>query len=198
MSKRVAWLTAIEANPYTFKLLEMNVRINDCANMDIHHVAANDVGGEIEFVCNTVNSGGSKRMPLRRETPYFDDEPEVLMVPAARLDGLLAGRQYDLVFMDIEGSEVFAMRGMPRILAGAATVVTEFVPHHLQCVAGITVAQFLEPLRDFQTLIVPSRGECVHGDEIQPLLEYMCNHGENDEGIAFLRDRAEANFEDKS
>jgi len=191
LSKRVAKLTAIEANPMTYRMLEINKRLNACANVEIFHAAANHEPGEIEFVMNTVNSGGSKRMPLYRDELYFYDNPEVQRVPAVVLDDVLRGKRFDLILMDIEGSEYFAMLGMKELLSQARVVISEFIPHLLTRVAGIGVKDFLSPLREFQTMIVPVLSKYYHGANIESVLAEMYHHGYSDDGIIFLRDKVD-------
>src|SRR5271157_6099415 len=91
-----------------------------------------------------VNSGGSKRMPLTRDYMYFYDSPDIVTVGADRLDDLLDGERFNVVFMDIEGSEYFALGGMQKILTSAKVLFMEFVPHHLKNVGGVSVHQLLE------------------------------------------------------
>jgi FkbM family methyltransferase len=196
LSRHVLSIDALEANPLTFRLLEMNLRLNDCGNVLAHQVAASDSDQPIEFVLNVDNSGGSKRMPIVRDPRYFSDDPAVVRVNAARLDELFAGRFFDLIFMDIEGSEYFAMQGMPRLLEAASAVITEFVPHHLRNVAGIGVKEFHAPLASFQTLVVPGLRVSVHGPDIHTMLERMMEYEHEDEAIAFIKERIDAPFPD--
>src|ERR1700757_19770 len=100
-SKYCSQLTAIEANPKSFHLLDLNLMLNRCANVRAINVAASDNREKIQFVMNRTNSGGSKRMPVQREYMYFYDSPEVISVDAVRLDDLLVGQNFDVVFMDI-------------------------------------------------------------------------------------------------
>jgi hypothetical protein len=133
-------------------------------------------------------------MPLYKDSMYFYDAPQVVKVDAVRLDELLAGRRFDLIFMDIEGSEYFAMKGMPSLLKNAQYVITEFIPHHLARVAGITVVQFLECLHEFETLIVPSKRISVAKDQFHQVLQGMFNSGQSDEGLIFVRRRVNVVF----
>lgn len=181
-------LVAIEANPQTYEFLELNVAMNRGFNILTHNVAAAEREAPVEFVMNTVNSGGSKRMPLHRDHIYFYDNPRVVSVPGARLDDLLPGERFDLVFMDIEGSEYSAFLGMPRILAGANTLIVEFLPHHLSRVAGVTVGKFLEPLSGhFSSLTVPSTGQRADRKEFLGLLQRMFHNNQGDAGIIFQK-----------
>jgi len=181
-------IAAIEANPDTYEYLELNVRMNRCTNVKTYNLAANDKAGKIDFVMNTVNSGGSKRMPVFRDVPYFYDNPKIVSIDAARLDDLLAGQDFDLVFMDIEGSEYYALAGMQRILSKCGTLVVEFLPHHLSRVANVTLEQFLEPItRHFPHLVIPSCREFVSGEAIYSALQRLMDTGRGDAGIIFTK-----------
>jgi len=137
LSRRCKSLTAIEANPRTFELLNLNLRLNGCSNVEVFSVAASDRAGEIEFLINRENSGGSKRRPLREKPEYVYDAPEIRKVSSVPLDELLTGREFDLILLDIEGSEYFALQGMTRLLASAKHLIVEFRPEHLKNIAGL-------------------------------------------------------------
>ena len=181
-------LVAIEANPDTYELLELNVAMNRSFNVQTHNVAANDREAPLEFVLNRANSGGSKRMPLHRDPVYFYDSPRIATVSGTRLDRLLPGERFDLVFMDIEGSEHSALLGMPEILARAKTLIVEFLPHHLARVAGVTVEEFVKPLAaNFRRLSVPSTGAEVGKAEFLGTLQAMFDANHGDAGIIFRK-----------
>lgn len=194
LSKLVKNLTVFEANPRTFELLETNLKLNDCANVEAFKLAANDTGGQLKFVLNTINSGGSKRYPVHQDEAYFYDNPDVVMVQAVRLDDFLKGKQYDVIFMDIEGSEYFAMRGMPQLMAMAGIVFMEFLPHHLSRVAGVTIDQFLECLAGFETMITPTLPAAYHGTDVERVLKAMFEAGAGDEGLIFSRTHLDISF----
>ena len=40
---------------------------------------------KISFVCNVVNSGGSKRMPVVKDPMYFDNKTEILDIEAVSM-----------------------------------------------------------------------------------------------------------------
>ena len=193
-SKQVDAIVGVEANPHTFKRLRLNVLMNQCRNARVFNYAASDSSGSIEFVMNTANSGASKRMPLVRNEIYFYDNPKVGTVPSVRLDDLLPHERFDVVFMDIEGSEIYAMRGMPRILASAKIVVAEFYPFMVKEVGGATVEDFLQPLEDFNTLVVPSLRRSAHKEDFRPVLQEMFDKNHCDNGIMFFRERTSIQF----
>jgi FkbM family methyltransferase len=168
--------------------------MNRCNNVRTFNLAASDSADSIEFVMNRANSGASKRMPLIRNEIYFQDSPEVVTVPSVRLDDLLRHETFDVVFMDIEGSEVFAMRGMPRVLAQAKVVFSEFYPFMVREVAGADVDAFLKPLSDFNTLAIPSLKKTVHKEDFRATLQDMFEKNQCDNGIIFVRDRIEMRF----
>jgi hypothetical protein len=51
--------------------------------------------------------------------------------------------------MDIEGSEYLAIKGAPDCLRSAKLLYIEFVPHHLDNVAGISLEDFINVLTPF-------------------------------------------------
>jgi len=181
-------VVAIEANPRTFGLLQRNLILNDCANVEAINRAASDKEEELQFLMNRVNPGGSKRMPKVHKYMYFSDKPEVITVKASRLDDILAGRTFDVIFMDIEGSEYFALGGMPRLLAASKVLCMEFVPHHLKNVSSVSVAQLLALVEPYYSrLFIPSKNLIVERDQFQPVLQEMYDKEQIDDGIVFTR-----------
>jgi FkbM family methyltransferase len=187
MSKRVAKVVAIEANPKTFGLLQMNLHLNGCSNVIAHHFAAGESKGSLQFVQNRFNTGGSKRMPVHAKRMYFYDKPSVVEVACDRLDDRLQ-ESFEVIVMDIEGSEYFAIQGMPRHLHRARHLVCEFLPHHIANVAGITAAQFSRALKPyFDTLRIPSKGLTVEAAQIEAALVDMFDRSEGDDALVFSK-----------
>ena len=131
IAKMCSKVVAVEANPRNYRLLETNIKLNDATNVEPHHVAASGKEEMIRFQMNTVNSGGSKRVPVHNRYIYTYDNPEVIEVQAYALDAYLDDHAFDLVLIDIEGSEYFAMQGMTSILGQTKTLIVEFLPHHI-------------------------------------------------------------------
>lgn len=179
-------VVAIEANPNNFRLLETNVKLNDATNVEVHHVAASDKEERIKFQLNTVNSGGSKRVPVHNRYIYTYDNPEVIEVQAYALDAYLDDHAFDLVLIDIEGSEYFAMQGMTSILGQTKTLIVEFLPHHITNVAGVTLDDFLAKVPEqFTKLTVPTKNATYDRAEGMDVLRRMFAAGEGDDGILF-------------
>ena len=179
-------VVAIEANPNNFKLLQTNVKLNNISNITLHNIAASNKQESIKFQLNTVNSGGSKRVPVTNHYMYTYDNPEVIDVEAYALDDYLLTEDFDLVFIDIEGSEYFAMQGMADILAQTKSLIVEFLPHHITNVAGVKLADFLENIPEHLTkLTIPSKNKTYPIDIGIITLEQMFESGQGDDGIIF-------------
>lgn len=187
ISKSVKNCTVIEASPKNYELLKMNILLNNCENISAYNLAASESKGKIQFQMNSVNSGGSKRLPINNKFMYRYDDPKVIEVESETLDTLLEGKNFDLILLDIEGSEYFAMKGMPTLLANCSTLIVEFLPHHLTNVAGITVEQFLENIpKQMKRLTIPSRNQTVPVEQAGPTLQDMFDKNQGDDGLIFL------------
>jgi FkbM family methyltransferase len=184
IAKTCKSVVAIEANPRTFELLKMNLLLNDATNVSAHNIAASEKSERLEFVASRNNSGGTKRMPKVRAFEYFYDKPTTFSVQAHSLkDGT-----FSLVFMDVEGSEYFALKGMQRILEGAQTLFVEFLPHHLRNVSGVSPRDFLSPVeKHFNKLLVPSKAQQVDKAGFLPTLQSMFDRDEGDDGLIFTK-----------
>ena len=188
IAKNCKKVVAIEANPNNFNLLKTNLHLNNSENVTAHNIAASSKQETIKFQMNVVNSGGSKRLPKNNEYMYRYDNPEVIEVQAHSLDEYLDENNFDLVLIDIEGSEYFAMQGMEKILSNCNTLIVEFLPHHLKNVADVTVEQFLSLIpKQFTKLTIPSKEETHPIDIGGVVLQQMYNNKEGDDGIIFAK-----------
>ena len=188
IAKNCNKVVAIEANPNNFNLLKTNLHLNKTENVSIHNIAASSKQETIKFQMNVVNSGGSKRLPKNNEYMYRYDNPEVIEVQAHSLDEYLDENNFDLVLIDIEGSEYFAMQGMEKILSTCNTLIVEFLPHHLKNVADVTVEQFLSLIpKQFTKLTIPSKNETHPIDIGGVVLQQMYNNKEGDDGLIFTK-----------
>ena len=186
LSKHCKEITAIEANPNTFELLEINLHLNQAKNITPHNIFANDSHEKVEFLLNTVNSGGSKRKPKKSSFLYDFDNPEIIELESHKLDDYLPEHDYDLVLLDIEGSEYFAMKGMEDILANCKTLVVEFLPHHLKNVADIDVETFLSVLPGhFTKFNLPNNQQEHNISEVKTVLQNMYDANIGEDGIIF-------------
>lgn len=101
---------AVEANPVHAALLRRSAEANRFPGFDVVHAAASDRPGERRF---------RPYGPYGYVAPDGPADPVEVRVPAVAVDALLADRgvgRVDFVKMDIEGSEVAAIRGMTGLL----------------------------------------------------------------------------------
>ncbi|KAF3996276.1 FkbM family methyltransferase [Glaciimonas immobilis] len=188
LSKYCKKLVAIEANPNTFKYLNANLMLNGCSNVKSYNFAAGEISGKIPFILSRDNSGGSKRMPKVLDLAYVYDKPEIVEVDVEPLDKALVTEKFDLIFMDIEGSEYFAFKGMQNILSESKYLIVEFAPHHLRNVAGVTVDKFLQELSPhFEWMYIPKRNSLVSKQEISKVVTAMYSADESHDGLVFLK-----------
>jgi len=188
LAKHCDHLIAVEANPWTYRLLKANIALNDVTNITTLNLAASDKEETIKFVMNTANSGGSKRLPRVHENMYFYDSPQIIDIEAHSLDEIIGSQEFALVFMDIEGSEYFALKGMKRILQSTPVLILEFIPHLLRNVAGVEPEEFAELLMPyFNELHVLSLNERVKKAEFSTTLRRMYDCDHSDMGLIFKK-----------
>ncbi len=186
ISRHCKEIVAIEANPKTYELLSLNLRMNNIENVVSHNIAASEKTEIITFFLNTVNSGGSKRAPKQSHFMYEYDSPERVEIQAHALDTHLSNHAFDLVLMDIEGSEFFALKGMPKILQECKSLIVEFLPHHLRNVAGVDAETFLKQIPErFTKVTIPSQNVTLSREEAQAFLLKMFRDQKGDDGLIF-------------
>lgn len=118
---------ALEPEPGNFALLCANLWHAQVANVEPLRVAAAAYNGRIALSLSVDNTGDHRTFPgvVHGNTPT---------VPCARVDDLLRlETAIDVVKLDIQGSDHYAVQGMERTLARwRPTVVVEFWPHGIR------------------------------------------------------------------
>lgn len=180
----------VEANPNTARLLARNIALQQHENVRLIQAAASDTPGELEFLLNRVNSGGSKRLPkVAMESYLFDAEQQ--KVSAVRLDDVV-DELVDVILMEIEGGEIFALQGMRRLLSQATYLSVEFLPYLIRNVASVGVDEWLHciPLK-FDSAHCPDQDLTVLGrGQILDFLRYKFESFSNiDQLVFFCADR---------
>jgi FkbM family methyltransferase len=158
-AKRARRVVAVEANPATFELLRMNVALNGLQNVEIHNFAAGDRNGEVGFLTSRLNSGASGVEMGGWGEAYIYDKPEKIVVRMKTLDQAFPGARFDLIVMDIEGSEALALRGMNALVGRSRGLLVEVFEQHLRRIARVTNEEFLsllEPHFD-EALVLPEK-----------------------------------------
>ena len=97
---------AVEANPATVPILQTNIELNNCKNIELLPVALSDVQGKALLFENwEVNRGGASLISQ-------SDDQKGVEVKMERLDDLFAeNTTIDLVKIDVEGFEPQVIRG---------------------------------------------------------------------------------------
>lgn len=191
LSRYVKKLICFEANPDTYPILQLNLLLNKCFNVVPNYVAIGEKDGEIEFVCSNTFSGGAKRKPVTNIKKYNWDNSKLVTVPLTTLDNNKNVEQLpliDLLLMDIEGSEYYALKGSPKTLAKTKNLVMEFIPHHLKNVGNINVQELLEKIVPHFNYFKLSNSEEVFDISMaSKLLTKMYNNDIGDPGILFIK-----------
>jgi FkbM family methyltransferase len=178
-------VTVLEPDPRSFRLLSWNLRLNQMSNVTALPWAAGEQDETICFWLSSENHGGSRRAPKRKTWTFDYDGPTAIEVPSRCLDKHLAP-VFDLVVMDIEGSETRALQGMQNILAACRCLAVEFVPRHLRDVAGVSVAEFVATVEPhFERLILPLEKKVVHRAGFLPTLETIASQGLHEDALLF-------------
>jgi FkbM family methyltransferase len=144
LAMKVSKVIAVEANPNTYELLRQNVLLNGLQNLEIHNFAAGDKTGDVSFVVTNTNTGGSRvKMGESDRRSHFYEKPQTVTVRMSRLDDVFPVSTFDLILMDVEGSETLALSGMQSLLGRSRALVVEIVEHHLRRIAEVSNERFL-------------------------------------------------------
>jgi FkbM family methyltransferase len=115
-------LYSIEALPYNFDILKNNMVINKLQNIKLLNVIASNNNEESYIMdygaCSFVKKTNSVEV-------LNSDSGKAFHVQSIRLDDIIDIKQFDFIKIDIEGSEVVALQGMPEILKQSSMILFE-------------------------------------------------------------------------
>jgi FkbM family methyltransferase len=113
-------ISAFEALPQTYKLLTHNVNLNEVKNIELNNLAIYDSAREIELYWSETESGSTSIANIKE-----DYNAQKQRVNAITLDQYSerTGIWPDFIKIDIEGGELFALRGAGRILEEAKPTI---------------------------------------------------------------------------
>jgi len=196
IAKRRRKVLCIEGNPESYEFLTRNIILNGIKNIESKNCFLGEDNSAIEFILNTANSGGTKRFPTVRKNMYFYDNPTVQTFMIQTFDEVSSGENYELVFMDVEGSEYFVLQGMKRSLPNIRFLVMEFVPHHLKNVSHISVAQLLDQIRPyFSYCFLPKKNKHLKMTDCYEEFEKFYLMNEEFSVVLFSKESTEHLFE---
>ena len=178
-----------EANPETFKYLSNNVLLNACSNIKLYNFAVSDEVGEISFIMQEANSGSSRRKPIHAFEPVSYETGREIKVKTLVLDDVFQDLAPDLIFMDIEGSEYFALKGAQKLLTRTKALIMEFDSGYFKKVSGKSSSEIWEVFAPhFSQLINPKNQKHFKGTEaVKAEVLRMIDSDETHENIVFLK-----------
>ncbi len=146
-------VVAVEMSPENNTLFRASIAANQMMNIVLHETAVAEREVRLQF-CVTPGTGNGMlvndylQQRIKHEPESFS-QPTI--VNAVTIDSLIpSGQRVDVVKIDIEGSELRALRGMNRVLRESRpAIVFEFCPTLLENIGGIEPEEVLNYLRDF-------------------------------------------------
>lgn len=134
---------AFEPDPSNFELLRRNIALNRATRVHTINAAVGDrAGRQALHRYGKSNTGRHSLLPINHggavevAVTTLDDEVDRHVGPDARVR---------LMKLDVEGYEVFALRGAVRLLPRCEAVLVEHTPEYLRA-AGVTPADLVESL----------------------------------------------------
>ena len=113
---------AFEPHPRVFGWLGQNVELNRLENVQLTNAALGERDGALDV-------SNDRRDDMNRLLPAGGG----ISVPVRRLDDLLEGAErIDLLKIDVEGFELFVLRGAPRVLERSCAVYIEVGVEHFR------------------------------------------------------------------
>ncbi|HWI06570.1 MAG TPA: FkbM family methyltransferase, partial [Solirubrobacteraceae bacterium] len=132
---------AIEPGAAMTASLKVNLELNPGLPVTVHNVAVGDAAGEVLLHhFSDLPHGHASTSTLGRDD--FDTEP----VPCLRLDDLLgeAVRPPTLIKMDVEGSELVALRGAAAVIEAKRSIWIVEVNHQTSAAFGYAPTELLD------------------------------------------------------
>ena len=178
---------AFEPDPENFELLRRNVELNGYENVTLVQKAVSRANGSTRLYLSNENTAGHRIYDSQQSWPSIEIE-------AVRLDDYLADKvaPVDFLKMDIEGSELAALEGMPRLLSSnpRLRIMTEFYPFGLTRF-GYEPRRYLEGLaaNGFQLYDIDGRGGTVKPSTVSDLAsKYVAENEHSHTNLLCLRE----------
>lgn len=150
---------AFEPHPDNYSLLLKNIEVNGYKNAIPIQKAVSNKSGTVQLHLHPENKGGSRicDFPLSRQH---------ILVSAITLDDFFKDKDYqiDLIRMDIEGAEMWAVEGMDKIISENKnlTIIAEFFPRALRTF-GVSPKHYVNKLVEhgFQLYEIDEEQEAI-------------------------------------
>jgi FkbM family methyltransferase len=137
---------AVEANPKTQEILQHNLALNQCQNVEIFPLALGETQGTATLFENwNVNRGGASLLS--------QDGESGVEVPVDTIDFLFQNDQIDLIKIDVEGFELEVLKGGIELLKKQQPVLIIEVSEQRENTPGTTpeeIADFVRSLGNYE------------------------------------------------
>jgi FkbM family methyltransferase len=136
---------AFEPVPANFELLRRTIQINDY--MNVIHPVQRAVGAEPGLVTMFVYEGSDSHSMHRHPVASVREQ---ISIECITLDEFLEGEAVDIIKIDIEGNEPYALSGLSQMISSRSrlALITELAPEFLRR-AGVEPADYLAQLASF-------------------------------------------------
>jgi FkbM family methyltransferase len=155
ISKHCKKLMAFEADVKNYKLLTLNLALNQSSNVIAHNKAVGEKIGSTTMARNLLNTGNTAIVTTHNELGHEYAEIEMLT-----LDSVEEFSTIDLIIMDLEGYEPQALSGAVDVLEKTSMLYIEFIPKHLRNFNNA-------PLDEIAMLFSIFRHAYFYGEKIQ-------------------------------
>lgn len=135
---------SFEANPELYDIARKNFVLNNFDNIiTLYNLAVSDKEGEKEFCFNYGNSGGGAFYGIQSPDKCF--KANLIDVDSV----IDQNTHIDILFMDIEGSEINAMEGAKKLMSNSKNmvIIMEWSPKHM-IMLGSDVKKFIRDQLD--------------------------------------------------
>jgi FkbM family methyltransferase len=111
-SKIAKEIISIEPNPFNYKLLKFNLRINKIKNVYALNIAASNYNGETGIFIPKLKG------KIATDESRLDNNISRIKIKVVKLDDLLLkiGKNPDVIKIDVEGSEMQVLEGLQEAL----------------------------------------------------------------------------------
>lgn len=132
---------AFEPDLKNFNILVKNIKVNKFKNIIPINKAVAEKNGKLDLFINPTNTGDHRIYQSK-------DKRKTMKINVITLNNMLRNEKVDLIKMDIQGSELVALKGASYILAKNKNIkiITEFWPGGLN-LSGGSPKEFLQLLR---------------------------------------------------
>ncbi len=138
LSRKCTKVVAFEPSKVTREALIETLNLNDCTNVEVRSECVTNTTGEIVF-----HDTGTRASNANSIAPIGKPTKEI----SIRIDDL--GMKFDFIKIDIEGSELLALRGATKTLATTKYLTLEVHPELLNTL-GQSSKEIFELLNDFK------------------------------------------------